>query len=193
MHNGLAGFHEMKRDLAMAVDPHLFADIEGSTDSEMFFFLALTFGLRDDPRRRSPPAVGLIEEVGHAHGIELPGADDGGHHRRGHHVGVPVLQRGRSRSLFQSTDVSTLRSQYPDHPSCTTLRRRPPRGVRAPGDLQGAWREILEASIMVQPMTRCPSSSIGPACCRSGPSLLRQVKSDSCLDDIATFRLNAWW
>ena len=53
MHNGyLDGFREMKRDLAMAVDPDLFADIEGSTDSEMLFFLALTFGLSDDPRPR---------------------------------------------------------------------------------------------------------------------------------------------
>ena len=39
----------MKRDLMLAVDPSLFADIEGSTDSETFFFLALTFGLMDDP------------------------------------------------------------------------------------------------------------------------------------------------
>lgn len=30
----------MKRDLAMEVDPALFHEIEGSTDSEMLFFLA---------------------------------------------------------------------------------------------------------------------------------------------------------
>ena len=33
----------------MAVDPALYPDIEGSTDSEALFFLALTFGLTDDP------------------------------------------------------------------------------------------------------------------------------------------------
>ena len=45
MHNGaIRGFHEIKRDLLMAVDPSLYADIEGSTDSETLFFLALTFG-----------------------------------------------------------------------------------------------------------------------------------------------------
>src|SRR5262245_46812502 len=50
MHNGLVrGFHDLKRDLAFAVDPSLYAAIEGSTDSEMLFFLALTFGLEDDP------------------------------------------------------------------------------------------------------------------------------------------------
>src|SRR3954471_4503013 len=40
MHNGvIAGFTELKRDLALAVDPGLYAEIEGSTDSEMLFFL----------------------------------------------------------------------------------------------------------------------------------------------------------
>ena len=56
MHNGvLAGFATMKRDLAMAVDPELFPEIEGSTDSEMLFYLALTFGLERGPARRGRP------------------------------------------------------------------------------------------------------------------------------------------
>ena len=55
MHNGsLAGFHEVKHDLLTAVDASLFPDIEGSTDTETLFFLALTFGLTDDPPQRSP-------------------------------------------------------------------------------------------------------------------------------------------
>src|SRR4051795_831826 len=70
MHNGaLRGFHLIKRDLLMAVDPALYADIEGSTDSEALFFLALTFGLTDDPFGAVERAVGFVEAVGHAHGI----------------------------------------------------------------------------------------------------------------------------
>ncbi len=43
MHNGgIAGFPELKWDLTLALDPALFPHIEGSTDSELFFFLALT-------------------------------------------------------------------------------------------------------------------------------------------------------
>ncbi|CAM5611337.1 hypothetical protein SFUMM280S_03801 [Streptomyces fumanus] len=38
----------------MAVDPELFLHIEGSTDSEVMFYLALTFGLNTTPRRRWP-------------------------------------------------------------------------------------------------------------------------------------------
>jgi predicted glutamine amidotransferase len=50
MHNGsIAEFARVKRDLALGVDADLYPSIEGSTDSELMFFLALTFGLRDDP------------------------------------------------------------------------------------------------------------------------------------------------
>jgi predicted glutamine amidotransferase len=52
MHNGLIrDFHDVKRELVLAVDPSLFPHIEGSTDSELFFHLALTMGLEDDPPR----------------------------------------------------------------------------------------------------------------------------------------------
>jgi glutamine amidotransferase len=50
MHNGaITDFARLKRDLVFAVDPELYPAIEGSTDSEVMFFLALTFGLRQDP------------------------------------------------------------------------------------------------------------------------------------------------
>ena len=54
VHNGvIAGFHGMRRELMLAVDPALFAEIEGSTDSEVLFHLALTFGLERRPGRRA--------------------------------------------------------------------------------------------------------------------------------------------
>jgi predicted glutamine amidotransferase len=68
----LAGFQKMKRDLMMEVDPSLFADIEGSTDTETLFFLALTFGIEEDPPNAVARAVSLVEEVGHRHGIQYP-------------------------------------------------------------------------------------------------------------------------
>lgn len=38
MHNGsIAKFKELKRELVLAIDPALYPDIEGSTDSETFF------------------------------------------------------------------------------------------------------------------------------------------------------------
>ena len=151
MHNGVIGdFHLVKRDLAVAVDPALFADIEGSTDSELFFYLALTFGLRDDPPAAVARAVGLIEETGHRHGVEQPiqmtvATTDGSTTWAFRYSSVHD-----SRSLFHSTDVSTLRDQYPDNPMLHELSDDARLVVSEPlGDLQGAWREVPESSYVV--------------------------------------------
>ena len=94
MHNGvLRGFHEIRRDLVMAVDPTLFPDIEGSTDSETLFFLALTFGLVDDPVDAVARAVGFVEDVGRTPRGRGSRADDRRDHRRRIPVGLPLFQR----------------------------------------------------------------------------------------------------
>src|SRR5258708_16949591 len=50
MHNGeISGIERFRRDLMMAVSPDLFNSIQGTTDSELMFYLALTFRLDDDP------------------------------------------------------------------------------------------------------------------------------------------------
>ena len=151
MHNGmLAGFREIKHDLAMAVDPELFPDIAGSTDSEMLFFLALTFGLVEDPPAGVARAVGLVEDVARRHGIDFPvqmtvATTDGEST-----WAFRYSSEGRSRSLFQSTDVSTLRAQYPDHPLLHELSDDTRLVVSEPlGDLRGAWHEVPEASYVV--------------------------------------------
>ena len=73
MHNGsLAGFDKVERDLLMAVDESLYPEIEGSTDTEALFFLALTFGLADDPPTAVARAVGFAEQVGRRHGVDYP-------------------------------------------------------------------------------------------------------------------------
>lgn len=148
MHNGmLADFPRVKRDLAMAVEPALFPEIEGSTDSEMFFYLALTFGLTEDPLAGVARAVGFIEQVGRGHGIDFPvqmtvATSDGDTT-----WAFRYSSEGRSRSLFQSTDISTLRHQYPDNPLLHDLSDETRLVVSEPlGDLRGAWREVPESS-----------------------------------------------
>ena len=45
MHNGLIReFSDIRRELLLAVDESLFQSIEGTTDSEAMFYLALSFG-----------------------------------------------------------------------------------------------------------------------------------------------------
>ncbi|MGZ4493857.1 MAG: class II glutamine amidotransferase [Nocardioides sp.] len=148
MHNGsIASFPLVKRDLAVAVDPELFPDIEGSTDSEMFFFLALTFGLREDAIGGVSRAVGFIEETGRRHGVGFPvqmtvATTDGDAT-----WAFRYSSEGRSRSLFHSTDVSTLRHQYPDNPTLHVLSDDARLVVSEPlGDLRGAWREVPEST-----------------------------------------------
>jgi predicted glutamine amidotransferase len=148
MHNGyLDGFRLMKRDLAMAVDPGLYADIEGTTDTEMMLFLALTFGLAEDPPGAVARAVGLVEETGRRHGVEFPvqmtvATTDGATT-----WAFRYSSEGRSRSLYHSTDVTTLREQYPDNPTLHALSDDARLVVSEPlGDLRGAWREVPEAS-----------------------------------------------
>src|ERR1700742_4390744 len=117
MHNGYLGdFLRVKRSLVLAVDPGLYADIEGSTDSEVFFYLALTFGLEEDPLSAVSRAVGFIESMGHQHDVEHPiqmtvATTDGATT-----WAFRYSTEHRSRSLFRSTDISTLRHQYPDNP-----------------------------------------------------------------------------
>ena len=148
MHNGLIhGFREAKRDLAMAVDPSLYPDIEGTTDSEMFFHLALTFGLQDDAPTAVARAAGLIEDVGRSHGEPFPlqgtvATTDGESL-----YGFRYSSSGRARSLFHSTDVATLRAMYPDNPLLAETSDDARLVVSEPlGELRGAWREVPEST-----------------------------------------------
>ncbi len=148
MHNGvIRGFRELKRDLVLAVDPALYPGIEGSTDSEVLFFLALTFGLMDDPFEAVARAVGLVEHVGSQHGVVNPvqmtvATTDGESI-----WAFRYSSEGRTRSLFYSTDVAELREVYPDMPVLGALGEEARLVVSEPLlELQGAWHEVPESS-----------------------------------------------
>ena len=148
MHNGsIARFHDVKRELVLSIDPSLYPDLEGSTDSETFFFLALTMGLEDDPPGAVEQAVGLIEHVGRSHGIEHPiqmtvATTDG------QSVwGFRYSSERKSRSLFFSTRVDTLREQHPEVAILQQLSDETRIVVSEPlGSLAGAWNEVPESS-----------------------------------------------
>ena len=151
MHNGvIRDFHQVKRELMLAVDPSLYPQIEGSTDSETFFFLALTLELEDDPPAAVQRAVGLIEDVGRRHGVEHPiqmtvATTDGETT-----WAFRYSSEGRSRSLFHSADITTLRHQYPENPVLHDLSDDARLVVSEPlGDLRGAWREVPESTCLV--------------------------------------------
>jgi predicted glutamine amidotransferase len=154
MHNGLIReFHDVKRDLVLAIDPALYPLIEGSSDTEIFFYLALTFGLEDDPPGAVEAAVGLIEEVGHAHGVEHP-IQMTVATTNGERVWAFRYSSERdSRSLFFTTEVPTLRKLYPEAEVLATVSDESRLIVSEPlRDLPGVWNEVPESSYgIVQP------------------------------------------
>jgi predicted glutamine amidotransferase len=148
MHNGLIDdFHAVKRDLVLAIDSELYPAIEGTTDSETLFHLALTFGLEEDPPSAVQRAIGLVETVGHRRGVEYPfqgtiATTDGDCI-----WAFRYSSEGKSRSLFFSTDVRTLRELYPENLLLRDLDDESRLIVSEPlGDLPGAWNEVPESS-----------------------------------------------
>jgi predicted glutamine amidotransferase len=154
MHNGMIrDFKKVKRDLVLEVDPDLYSNIEGSTDTEVMFHLALTFGLEEDPPEAVARTIGLIEHVGRLHGVEYPfqgtiATTDG--------VcvwGFRYSSEGKSRSLFFSTAVPILRELHPDIDFLNLVGDESRLVVSEPlGDVAGAWNEVPESSYgVIQP------------------------------------------
>jgi predicted glutamine amidotransferase len=148
MHNGvIRNWDDVKRDLVLAVDPSLYPSIQGSTDSEVFFFLALTFGLQDDPPSAVEAAVGFIEDVGRRHGVEHPiqmtvATADG--------TNVWAFRyssENQSRTLFYSTAVPALRIIHPELDVLDKLSDEARLVVSEPlRDLPGVWNQVPEST-----------------------------------------------
>jgi predicted glutamine amidotransferase len=156
MHNGLIReFSRVKRELVLAVDDSLFPSIEGITDSETMFYLALTFGLEADPVTAVERMVGFVEETGKRHGVELPiqmtiATTDGKTV-----WAFRYSSEGDSRSLYFSTRMDDLKALYPESEELAGLSDETRVVVSEPlGDLPGAWNEVPESHVgIVQPGT----------------------------------------
>ncbi|MGW0392655.1 class II glutamine amidotransferase [Streptomyces sp. NPDC003042] len=153
MHNGaITDFRRLQRDLCMAVDPALFPCIEGSTDSEVMFYLAVTYGLDQDPPGAVARMAGLVERLGKEHGVPDPlqmtiAVSDG--------TTVWAFRyssKGRSRSLFYSSRAETIRELHPDLDFLSEVSDASRLVVSEPlGNLPGVWNEVPEASYTVIP------------------------------------------
>jgi predicted glutamine amidotransferase len=151
MHNGfIAELPKVKRELVFAIDPSLYPEIAGQTDSEVLFLLALSLGLEDDPPTAVARAIGLVEDRGRSAGVQYPfqgtiATSDGESI-----WAFRYSSEGKSRSLFHSNDVPTLRRLYPGREILSKLSDDAHLIVSEPiGDLPGAWIEVPEASYSV--------------------------------------------
>ena len=171
MHNGLIfDFAKVHRDLALEVDPSLYPHMEGTTDSEVFFHLALTYGLEDDPVAAVERAVGFIETTGRRHGVEYPiqgtmATTDGESI-----WGFRYSSEHKSRSLFYSTDVQHAARTAPgQRHSGRGLRRREAGRLRAPRQPRRGVERGARIVLRRDPARARRAPSVQPANVRSRP------------------------
>jgi predicted glutamine amidotransferase len=148
VHNGYVGeFHRLRRRLMLAIDPELFDDVQGSTDTEVVFQLARTFGLEENPIAALERTVGLIEATARELGLSAEvqgtfGVTDGAAL-----WAVRYSSEGPARSLFASNDPATLRALHPENPRVARLSPDDRVIVSEPfSDLPGVWQEIPEST-----------------------------------------------
>ena len=150
VHNGLIrGFQKIRRDLVVAIDPKYFPEIRGNTDSELIFFLALTFGLEKEPIAAVEKAIGFIESLAYAQGEEHPiqmtlGFSDGQYL-----YAIRYSSEGDSRTLFHSDDISALRKLYPSGTRVDLFEEKARAVVSEPlSELPGIWKPIPESTAL---------------------------------------------
>jgi predicted glutamine amidotransferase len=91
--------------------------------------------------------VGHVEEVGHRHGTEHPiqmtiGTTDGSSV-----WAFRYSSEGKSRSLYYSADMRSVREMYPERPRLQEASDETRIIVSEPlVDLPGAWNEVRESS-----------------------------------------------
>jgi predicted glutamine amidotransferase len=154
VHNGFIDrYLELRRELLLAVDPEVFPNILGTTDSELMFHLAITFGLEHDPLGALEQMAGFVEEVGRRHGVAEPlqmtiGLSDGERVYAARYASGPVVN-----SLYVTEDARAVRAMYPDDARFAELGDEARAVVSEPlGDLEGVWHEVSPGcALFVQP------------------------------------------
>jgi predicted glutamine amidotransferase len=152
MHNGsLRNFAAIKRELFFFIDPKYFNEIEGTTDSEAFFYLALTFGLEQDPPTAVAKAVGWIIKKSRENGTEFPvqmtvATTDGKRL-----WAFRYSCEGNSRSLFYSDSKKTIVNSGAAYPEIWGKLGDSSRLIVSEplGDVPGVWIPVPESSCVL--------------------------------------------
>jgi predicted glutamine amidotransferase len=148
MHNGYINeFPTIKRDLILAVDPSLYPEIQGQADTEVLFYLALTLGLQDDPPAAIQRAIGLVEDVATRRQVPNPFQGTVATTDGESIWACRYSSERKSRSLFYTTDIPSLRKLYPERQLFQEFSENSRLIVSEPlGDVAGVWNEVPESS-----------------------------------------------
>lgn len=152
VHNGhVAEYSALRRDLLFAVHPDLFGNIAGSTDSEVLFHLALTFGLTDDPITGIARMAGFVEAAAAAAGVAEPalqmtvGVSDGERLYAARYASGPEVN-----TLYVNEDPQSVRMLYPHDEGVAHFADDARVVVSEPlTRLPGAWREVPPGTALI--------------------------------------------
>jgi predicted glutamine amidotransferase len=151
VHNGLIyGYDRVRRGMLLEIAPELFSEIRGSADSELMFYVAITYGLHNDPIGALAKMVGLVERLGHEAGIEHPmqmtvGVSDGETL-----YSVRYSSVRDSLSLFYTTDTAKVRDLYPENPGLELVGDTARLITSEPtSDLEGMWNPVPESTAVI--------------------------------------------
>lgn len=152
VHNGyIAGYQRLRRDLLLAVHPDLFGNIAGSTDSELMFHLALTFGLTDDPLTAIARMAGFVEAIAAAADVDQPaiqmtvGVSDGARLYAARYASGPEVN-----TLFVSEDPDSVQMLHPGEEGSGRFGPDARVVVSEPLDrLPGRWREVPAGTAVI--------------------------------------------
>jgi glutamine amidotransferase len=130
----------------MDVDESLFDGIRGTADSELMFYLALSFGLEDDPPAALERMIGHVErrltEAGITPELQFSAAVADGERL----YAVRYSSVKDSRTLYYSRDVEVLSEFYPE------AEQAPPGSILVVSEPLGHvahWNLVPESSLIV--------------------------------------------
>ncbi|MHC4984039.1 MAG: class II glutamine amidotransferase [Planctomycetota bacterium] len=153
VHNGrINGFQQVKRELALGVSEDLYPYITGTTDSEIMFFLSLSFGMEEDVSEGVARMAGFVEDACRRRGIDSAiqmslGISDGQRL-----YAFRYSTEGRPRTLFHSKSIAALRKLVP--PESRERLAEFSRDARAVvseplTELPDPWEEVPESSFLI--------------------------------------------
>ena len=147
-HNGeINGFEKVKKELDCSIADKFYPLMQGSTDSERLFYLALTYGLQKDPRLALAKTVGKVESLREKYEIEeafrfTAAVSDGKNI-----YAVRYASQGESNSLYHNKNIKALQEV------CQKSHEVPHDGqviLSEPLDrVSEHWEEVPDRSFMV--------------------------------------------
>lgn len=148
VHNGeIDGIDTFRKQLVMEISDDYFPYILGTTDSEVMFYLALTFGLESDPLAALVRMAGFVENVGRSKGIHEAlwmtlGVSDGTSF-----YAIRYASDGAAPTLYYSRDLDAVYKSHPDLRGRFSLSTRFVVSEPA-GQVEDLWVEVPQSSCL---------------------------------------------